>query len=71
VVQADGALMVNFDPKRYGVLRTDARGRVTFPTLIPDGVYHVTTGEGVTKEFTAKAGRNLDLGDLTMKRPAE
>jgi hypothetical protein len=33
-LQSDTAMQVNFDP-RYQALRTDAQGRVTFPTPIP------------------------------------
>jgi hypothetical protein len=73
-LQSDGAMMVNFDPERYGALRTDAQGRVTFPTLLPGGTFRLWTGEGlgaVKKEFTVKPGQTLDLGDVAMKRTNE
>jgi RNA polymerase sigma factor (sigma-70 family) len=72
-LQSDTAMMVNFDPQRYRALRTDAQGRVTFPTLIPGGTYHLMTGENLgtaKKEFTVKAGQTVDLGDVAMKMQA-
>jgi RNA polymerase sigma factor (sigma-70 family) len=74
MLQSDTAMQVNFDPQRYGALRTDAAGRVTFPTLLPGATYHLVTDENLgtaRKEFTAKAGQTVDLGDVTMKRTAD
>jgi hypothetical protein len=64
-------MQINFDPQRYGALRTDGQGRVTFPTLIPGATYHLVAGENLgtaNKEFTARAGQTVDLGDVAMKR---
>jgi RNA polymerase sigma factor (sigma-70 family) len=73
-LQSDAALQANLDTERWRALRTDAEGRVTIPTLIPGGTYHLMTGDGlgtVKKEFTVKAGQVLDLGDVSMKRQDE
>jgi hypothetical protein len=74
MLQSDTAMQVNFDPQRYGGLRTDAAGRVTFPTLLPGATYHLVSDENpgaARKEFTAKAGQTVDLGDVMMKRKAD
>jgi hypothetical protein len=64
--------MENLD-ERYGSLRTDADGRVTFPTLIPGATIALLTGDGVgtVKKFTVKPGENLELPDVTVKRWAK
>jgi RNA polymerase sigma factor (sigma-70 family) len=73
---ADVAFMSWFDPKGHknGNLRTDAQGRVSFPTLVPGATYWVLAdpdGRGTIdlhKAFRVKAGKVLDLGDLTLKK---
>jgi RNA polymerase sigma factor (sigma-70 family) len=70
-LQSDAAMMVNFDTARYHALKTDAEGRVTFPTLIPGSTLHLMTSEGlgtVKKEFTAPNGGVVDLGDVPVRR---
>lgn len=68
------------DPKRHGPLRTDAEGRVTFPTIIPGTLHRVLFSQWMEKKgvrfnlhwtgphFTVEPGQNLDLGDITVKR---
>ena len=64
--------MKPLDPRRYGNLRTDAKGRVTFPTLIPGAPYLLKFRYGKGKEkkidVTVKPGQTLDLGEFTVKR---
>jgi protocatechuate 3,4-dioxygenase beta subunit len=63
------------DLTRYRPLRTDAQGRVTFPTLIPGAPYRIIAREGGhpptvgKKDFTVKSSQTLDLGEITVKRP--
>ncbi len=72
------------DPVNFGTdLETDARGRVTFPALIPGASYRIvdlvqTAGgiePAVRREFVVGAGEALDLGDLTItwrrRRPGQ
>jgi hypothetical protein len=51
---------------------TDARGRCTFPALIPGATYRVVDFDGngsvVKKEFTVESGQTRELGDVTLKR---
>jgi RNA polymerase sigma factor (sigma-70 family) len=69
---ADEMSMFSLD-KRHWKLRTDAQGRITWPTLIPGGCFTFTvmTPDGqrvsVRKTFTAEAGKTLDLKDITVK----
>jgi RNA polymerase sigma factor (sigma-70 family) len=73
-LQSDTLLMVNVDSERYGDLRTDAEGRVTFPSVIPGATIALMTGEGlgtVKKEFTVKPGETAELPDVVMKRAEE
>jgi hypothetical protein len=70
---ADTAYMANLDNDGHGRLRTDARGRVTFPTLIP-GATHLLIADArgfvdLNKEFKVEAGKTLDLGDASVKAP--
>jgi hypothetical protein len=70
---AETTYMSTFDPKRYGNVRSDAKGRITFPTLIPGATYWLIGTGGkrglfnLNKEFKAEAGKVLDLGDITVK----
>ena len=70
--------MTPLDRHRYGSLRTDARGCVTFPTLIPGAPYMLRLkDEPLSREnlkekefdFQVQSGQNLDLGEITLKRP--
>jgi RNA polymerase sigma factor (sigma-70 family) len=70
---AETTYMTTFDPKRYGNLRSDATGRVSFPTLIPGATYWMIGADpnrglfNLNKEFKAEAGKALDLGDIVVK----
>jgi RNA polymerase sigma factor (sigma-70 family) len=74
-VITDVAFLSSLDPKRYEDLRTDAEGRVTWPTLIPGAriMLIVKTPQGryvdVRKDFTVEAGKTLDLKDITVQTP--
>jgi hypothetical protein len=50
-------------------VRTDAEGRVTLPCLIPGATYRIMEGQGKSKDFTAEAGKTLDLGDVAADQP--
>ncbi len=67
--ETDGTLVVNLDHAAYEPLATDARGWVTYPTLIPGVTYRILAGEGSwvpKKTFVAEAGRTLELGEITV-----
>jgi RNA polymerase sigma factor (sigma-70 family) len=71
---ADAAMTSNLDHERFGKLKTDAEGRVTFPALIPGAQYRIIArqleGPGMfllPREFTARAGETIALGDINVK----
>jgi protocatechuate 3,4-dioxygenase beta subunit len=49
-------------------LVTNEQGRITLPALIPGAAYRVSDGVlgGREREFTAEAGKNVELPDLVM-----
>ncbi len=71
---ADVALMESLDREGQdpAKLRSDARGRITFPNLIPGATYWLTghrrnvTIYSLNKEFRVRTGQTLDLGDLVV-----
>jgi hypothetical protein len=69
---ADAADVVNIDRYNYwGNVKTDAAGRVTFPALIPGATYRLRRfdrdGWVVQKEFVARSGQTIELGDVPMR----
>jgi hypothetical protein len=66
---ADADFLANIDRHNHwkGPV-TDAKGRVTFPALIPGVTYRLLTARGnknaLGREFTVTAGKTLDLGDV-------
>ncbi len=69
--QADSDFAANVDRLHYGPgLITDGEGRCTFPALIPGATYRVLNYnlESV-KDFSAKSGETLKLGDIVIARP--
>jgi RNA polymerase sigma factor (sigma-70 family) len=51
--------------------RTDDKGRITLPNLVPGATYRITsTGPGGprVREFTVRAGETRDLGDIVLGR---
>ncbi|MGP0065669.1 MAG: carboxypeptidase-like regulatory domain-containing protein [Isosphaeraceae bacterium] len=82
--QEEGALFADYDsamaidPINHAKDPTsDAQGRIAFPALIPGATYRIidfTTirspaGVQARKEFTAKPGEALDLGDIRIEKP--
>ena len=64
---ADAIHASNLDVDRYRDIKTDAAGRMTFPTLIPGATYRIIVFNQKEKteiEFTVKPGEAKDLGDL-------
>jgi hypothetical protein len=72
--------MRGLDPTHYESLVSDGKGRVVYPDLIPGATYRIidtTAGRGtarltsftIRKEFTAKPGETLDLGDILIEKP--
>src|SRR5262249_30981067 len=58
------------DPRRHGAgPRTDAQGRLTFPSLIPGATYRVALFGGTARDFRGAAGGTVNLGDLTVTEP--
>jgi RNA polymerase sigma factor (sigma-70 family) len=73
---ADQDYLSRIDPDHYADLITDARGRVTFPALIPGATYRVydrTAGNNgrrqVRREFVAASGAAIELGDIVIEKP--
>jgi beta-lactamase regulating signal transducer with metallopeptidase domain len=58
------------DWDRYRDIKTDADGRMTFPTLIPGATYRIDAlnqREKTDLEFTVEPGEAKDLGDLKIR----
>jgi RNA polymerase sigma factor (sigma-70 family) len=77
---ADEAPLSHIDPIHYqDTLPTDTEGRITLPVLIPGARYRFIdrttsrnpSGPQVRKEFTAKPGETLDLGDIVIEKPQQ
>jgi hypothetical protein len=73
---ADSAYMANVDRENYrGFPRTDDKGQVAFPALIPGANYRIYTfAKGrpvILKEFVGESGKTLDLGKITIEPPKE
>jgi hypothetical protein len=71
---AETAFLSSLDRKGHENLRSDARGRVTLPTLIPGATHQLLVspaGRGMVylKQFKVEAGKSLDLGNLPVKMP--
>jgi RNA polymerase sigma factor (sigma-70 family) len=71
---ADAAYLSSLDPEGHNrLLRTDAKGRITFPNLIPGATHWLIgnyLGRGfvdLDKEFKVEPGKTRDLGDVTVK----
>jgi hypothetical protein len=61
-----------FDKALERKVSSDAAGQLALPVLIPGARYRYweqKDGRPVAREFTAEAGRELDLPDLTVRRP--
>jgi hypothetical protein len=69
---ADEDFIANIDRLNHGRLYADAEGRVELPALIPGANYRVTTVRNeklvVAKDFQAKSGETIDLGDIVYER---
>jgi hypothetical protein len=58
----------NADPRRYGAgPKTDAKGRITLPNLIPGATYRVARFDGTDKTFKAESGKTVQVGDVIVK----
>jgi RNA polymerase sigma factor (sigma-70 family) len=74
-VAADTCYFGNLDREGHGhdKLRTDARGRLTLPALIPGATFMLigTRPDGgifnLDKKFTAEVGKTLDLGPVVVQ----
>ncbi len=65
-IMADMQYQANLDSERLRRLRTDADGRITWSSLIPGAKYRL---RGHDVDFTAEAGKTIDLPDVTIPRP--
>jgi hypothetical protein len=69
---ADEDFIANIDRLNHGRLKADAEGRLTLLALIPGANYRVTTVRNeklvVAKEFQAKSGETIELGDIVYER---
>jgi hypothetical protein len=71
---ADSDYLANLDRLNYWHgPKTDAKGRITFPALIPGVTYVIVEFGGnnkdpVKKKFTVESGKTLDLGDVKLNR---
>jgi RNA polymerase sigma factor (sigma-70 family) len=61
---ADEVWLAYADPRHYGTEpRTDEKGRLTLPGLIPGATYRIHTQTGA-KEFTVEPGKTTEVGDV-------
>jgi hypothetical protein len=71
-LSADADFVANIDRLNYGTLKGNAEGRVKLPALIPGATYRVLTVRKeqlvIAKEFQAKSGEAIDLGDIVYER---
>jgi RNA polymerase sigma factor (sigma-70 family) len=66
----DAVWMGWVDEQRYRQgPKTDDKGRVTLPALIPGAAYRISLFDGTTRDFTVETGKTLKLPDLTIKAP--
>lgn len=69
---ADTVMISNMDRSTYGAVATGEDGRLTLPALIPEATYRVSTfrdgGYRIAKEFAARSGESLELGDVVVVR---
>jgi beta-lactamase regulating signal transducer with metallopeptidase domain len=66
-LMSDAIHFSNLDVNRYRDIKTDAKGRMTFPTLIPGATYRIIVFNQKEKteiRFTVQPGEAKDLGDL-------
>ena len=73
-IMADMLYQSNLDFERLRRLRTDADGRISWSSLIPGAKYRLPRHNfdilrGHDLEFTAEAGKTIDLPDVTIPRP--
>jgi RNA polymerase sigma factor (sigma-70 family) len=70
---ADAGSLTNLDRHNYwDRVKTDAKGRITFPALIPGATYRIERWEKdhwvPHKEFTVESGKTTDLGDVVIDK---
>jgi hypothetical protein len=73
----DGDFLARIDPAHYTDLVSDSGGRIIFPALIPGATFQVfdktaRNADGrrqLRKEFVARAGETMDLGDIRIEKP--
>ncbi len=76
-LSADADYLSRIDPADYADLVSDGQGRITFPALIPGATYRVVDrtpqdlggDPKIRKEFTARSGETIDLGDILIEKP--
>jgi hypothetical protein len=74
---ADETYLGRIDPLHYSeAIATDAQGQVTYPALIPGATYRVydntqlnAGGRQLRREFVARGGEVIDLGDIVIAKP--
>ena len=80
LLAADQDYLSRIDPERYADLVSDDQGRITFPALIPGATYRVrddsadenddrTPPARLRKEFVARSGEAIELGDILIEKP--
>jgi RNA polymerase sigma factor (sigma-70 family) len=73
VLSADVVSLANVARRDYQIkdFRTDAKGLITLPDLVPGVPYRISAmqlGGKVLREFTVRPGETLDLKDITVSR---
>jgi beta-lactamase regulating signal transducer with metallopeptidase domain len=71
---ADSDFVQNIDRANHSMNeKADVEGRLTMSALIPGATYQIATYRkqsfDLGKEFQAKAGETMDLGDIVVERP--
>jgi hypothetical protein len=60
----DGDYVANLDRQHYwDGPKTDDMGRITLPALIPGATYRIN----IKTEFMAETGKNIELGEITLR----
>jgi hypothetical protein len=70
-IVADQDFAVNVDPLNHGELKTNEKGEIVFPALIPGATYRfhqlVQGRWKIEQEFKAVSGQTIDMGRIVIE----